>query len=636
MSFNLRNQGYACRWYVFKYGKGSSLEDLKFKNLRDVEDFIHSDQPGASLHRRAIEKERRQTEAIVEKAHKKALKRNKREEREEHKKKKKKEKKSAKSSGGKGSRDPYYQKSKAHGEWGGSRKRHARGEETKKERKRRKKHEGSATKSGGRRRSRDYPDSESDDSDGAELEAEIKAKLEAKRECEARRHAHGKPPGSKNKKDVPKEQHLHGAVEGDGGGGAETSAGAGSSKDKEPGASLEGGDKQEGVEDNVEREIMEIVGAYSNPEARKELLAQLREHARQDARLQQKEKKEERGVVVTEPGDEPKTEKDADTEEADASGQQIDVADGEKTGQEPPAGASTGQAPQDTPSQEEQKETAVPEPGEESKTKKDADAELSGQHDDEAESEKTEKASPAEAPAQSAPQDADNHQGKEGTAVPEPGDEKQANMDGEEVEVLGQKSDVAGGDKTEKGEVHPAETTAGHEESPEVEGGQEDEVGHNRQEKGKKKEKAARTEQRRSPRTCGEGRAAGFFGGSSGGRSSPRLSGEGQAVSFPNSGGRSSPRLSGEGQAASVPNSGGRSSPRFSREGQAASFGGGGGSGTVVAGKKKRKADPLSSAGGGGSGKRQSFGVGREEDDNRRQSSRAASAAATAAIAGSS
>ncbi|CAN0256037.1 unnamed protein product, partial [Ectocarpus sp. 12 AP-2014] len=60
-----KNKGYACRWYVYKYGNGSNLPNLKFKNLRDVEDFIHSDLPGAKIHRRALEKRKRQTEASV-------------------------------------------------------------------------------------------------------------------------------------------------------------------------------------------------------------------------------------------------------------------------------------------------------------------------------------------------------------------------------------------------------------------------------------------------------------------------------------------------------------------------------------------------------------------------------------------
>ncbi|CAM9551688.1 unnamed protein product [Ectocarpus sp. 4 AP-2014] len=60
-----KNKGYACRWYVYKYGNGSNLPNLKFKNLRDVEDFLHSDLPGAKIHRRALEKRKRQTEASV-------------------------------------------------------------------------------------------------------------------------------------------------------------------------------------------------------------------------------------------------------------------------------------------------------------------------------------------------------------------------------------------------------------------------------------------------------------------------------------------------------------------------------------------------------------------------------------------
>ncbi|CAM9470901.1 unnamed protein product, partial [Ectocarpus fasciculatus] len=60
-----KHKGYACRWYVYKYGNGSNLPNLKFKNLRDVEDFVHSDLPGANIHRRALEKGKRQTEASV-------------------------------------------------------------------------------------------------------------------------------------------------------------------------------------------------------------------------------------------------------------------------------------------------------------------------------------------------------------------------------------------------------------------------------------------------------------------------------------------------------------------------------------------------------------------------------------------
>lgn len=75
------NQGYARRWYVYKYGKGSNLEDLKFKNLRDVQDFVHSDLPGAKIHRRAIETGKRQTEASVEYHERKLLKKKKKEDR---------------------------------------------------------------------------------------------------------------------------------------------------------------------------------------------------------------------------------------------------------------------------------------------------------------------------------------------------------------------------------------------------------------------------------------------------------------------------------------------------------------------------------------------------------------------------
>lgn len=575
---------------------------------------MHSDQPGAKIHRRAIDKERRQTEAIIDKAQRKALKRRKKEEREGM-----KRKKAAKSSG-KGSRGPYYKKPKSQPEGDGSRKRHTHSEESKKDKKRRKKQEGSATKSGGSRRSRDESDVDSDDSDDSDddagREARLKAKREAKREREARREAKraaaaaGKSLGSKNKKDVPKEQLSDEEGEEAGGGGAGTPGGDGSSKDKGAGASSEGGEKQKEVEDNVEREIMEIVGAYSNPEARSKLLAQLREHARRDARLQQ----EKKGTAVPESGDEPNTERDADAD-AQVAGERSDVAVGDKTEKTSPAEANTEQALKDTPLHDEKNGTAVSGQGEEptAKAKKYAGAEkVSGKQSDAAMGDKAEKVSPAEASTERAAQDAREHQEKPRAAVPEPDDEPMAKKD-DEVKVLGQQSDVAGGDKTEK--ASPAEVSADHRESPEAEGGQEDEVGRKRHEKGKKKDKPARGEQRRSPRTSSEGRPATFFGGSGGGRSSPRLSGEGQAASFGGGG----------------VGGGGRSSPRLSKEGHAASFGrDGGGTG---AGKKKRRADSPSSAGGS---KRIFSGAGREDDDNRRQSSRAASAAATAALTGSS
>lgn len=47
-------QGYACRWYTYK--KGSS--NLRFKNLRDVEEFVNSYDPQALRHRKALLKVR--------------------------------------------------------------------------------------------------------------------------------------------------------------------------------------------------------------------------------------------------------------------------------------------------------------------------------------------------------------------------------------------------------------------------------------------------------------------------------------------------------------------------------------------------------------------------------------------------
>lgn len=607
---NSSNQGYACRWYVYKYGKGSKLEDLKFKNLRDVEDFIHSDQPGAKFHRKAMEKGKRQTDAMIEKAQRKALKRRKKEEKEEKKKQKKKKKRQeaeaadgpdrtgspgkVAKSGGKGSRGPYYKKPKAQAEGGGARKRHVHGEESKKDKKRRKKQEGSATKSGGsssRRRTRDdNDDDDGDDDDDSESEAEIKAKQEAKRKREARREA---------KRAASAERNEQGEEDGGGDGGGGTPGDDKSGNDKEPGSSSEGGGKPKGTEDKVEKEIMEIVGAYSNPEARKELLAQLRQHARQDARLHQ----EKSGASASAPGFEAETAEGAEAGAGEVSGKQGDVGGScdNKTEKASPAEASTEHAPQDAGEHQEKEGTAVSAPCEEepeakAKAEEDADGEeVSGQRGDVEEGDKTEKVSPAEDSAEHAPQDAGPHQKEDGSAVSAQGNEPKGKgeKDSEEVEVSGQRNDVAGGEKKEE-EVSLAGGSAHHGEGHEAEGGQEAEVGHKRQEKGKKKDKAAKTEQRRSPRTSGEGQAASFFGGGGGG------------------------------------GGGGRSSPRLSGQGQATSFGSGGGTG---AGKKKRKAESLTPTGGI---KRQSSGAGREDDDNRRQSIRAASAAATAAMTGSS
>lgn len=437
LGFHSTNQGYAARFYLYKYGKGINLEDLKFKNLRDVEDFIHSDQPGAKIHRRAMDKRRWQAEqAFLDKTERKALRRMKKQEKEEKKNKKKLAKGGEKGSRGSHSKTPKArvveegegeEEGRKDGEDGSSkaRKRHAQGEGSKKEKKRRKRHEGPVTKSGG--------------------------------------------------------------------GGAGTSGDESSGKDQDPGSGSEGSGKRKGIEDKVEKEIMEIVGAYSNPQARKELLAQLREHARQETLLHQ----EKKGAAVPEAGDELRTNKGAEG----VSGQQSDVVGDEKTEEVLPAGASPEHAHEDAPLHQEKKGTAVSEPGDKPKTKKDAE------------------------------------------------------------EVSGQQSDVAMGESAEGVS------------SPRAEGGQEDGSGHKHGGKGKKKEKPARAEQRRSPRTSREGRAASFFGGD----------------------------------------------------------GGGGTSIGAGDGKNKRKADPLSSTSGR---KRQSGAAGREDDDNRRQSSRAASAAATAAMTG--